>query len=135
MTATYLLSTALMGVLVLGVALVVARGRSWHDYRPQFLSQTKDVSLGGNPLLLMLAFILLLGVTVGVTLFAAGGGSVAAFLGVAGALVVGFLATGVYVTARSNGHPHSHAVGEAIVTLGALVLLAVVGWLLVTAGA
>lgn len=134
MAATYLLSTALMGVLVLGIAFVVARGRAWHEYRPQFV-RPEDLSVDGDPLLLMLGFILLIVVTLGTTLFAVGGGGVAAFLGVAAALVVGFLAVGVYVTARSNGHPHSHAVGEAIITLGALVLATVVGWLLLTAGA
>jgi hypothetical protein len=134
MAATHLLSTALMGVLVLGIAFVVARGRAWHEYRPQFVRR-EDLSVGGDPLPLMLGFIVLIVVTLGATLFAVGGGGVAAFLGVAAALVVGFLAVGVYVTARSNGHPHSHAVGEAIITLGALVLVAVVGWLLLTAGA
>ena len=134
MAATYLLSTALMGVLALGIAFVVARGRAWHEYRPQFV-RPEDLSVDGDPLLLMLGFILLIVVTLGATLFAVGGGGVAAFLGVAAALVVGFLAVGVYVTARSNGHPHSHAVGEAIITLGALVLATVVGWLLLTAGA
>ena len=112
MAATYLLSTALMGVLVLGIAFVVARGRAWHEYRPQFV-RPEDFSVDGDPLLLMLGFILLIVVTLGTTLFA----------------------VGVYVTARSNGHPHSHAVGEAIITLGALVLATVVGWLLLTAGA
>jgi len=134
MAATYLLSTALMGLLVLGVAFVVARGRAWHEYTPQFVRK-EDVSVGDDPATLTVIFLLLIGLTLGTTLFVVGGGNVALFLAVVAALVVGFLALGVYTTARSNGHPHSHAVGEAIITLGAVLLLGIVGWLLTTAGA
>jgi hypothetical protein len=123
-----------MGVLVLGVALVVARGRAWHEYRPQFVRK-ENVSVGDDPALLTVIFLLLIGLTLGTTLFVVGGGNVAIFLAVVGALVVGFLGLGVYATARSNGHPHSHAVGEAVVTLGAVLLVVIVGWLFVTAGA
>ncbi|PSQ59541.1 MAG: hypothetical protein BRD23_04265 [Halobacteriales archaeon SW_9_67_25] len=134
MAATYLLSTALMGLLVLGVAFVVARGRAWHEYQPEFVRK-EDVSVGDDSALLTVVFLVLIGLTLGATLFVVGGGNVVLFLGVVAALVVGFLALGVYATARSNGHPHSHAVGEAIITLGAVLLVAVVGWLLATAGA
>jgi len=134
MAATYLLSTALMGVLVLGVAVMIARGRAWHEYRPE-LFRGEGLPSGDDPTLLTVGFLLLVLVAIGVTLFAAGGGSVAAFLGVAGLLVVGFLVVGVYATARSNGHAYSLAVGEAIATLGAVLLVVLVGWLLTTAGA
>ncbi len=134
MATAYLLSTALMGVLVLGVAFVVARGRAWHEYRPQFVRK-EAVSVGDDPAMLTVVFLLLIGLTLGATLFVVGGGDVVLFLAVVAALVVGFLVLGVYATARSNGHPHSHAVGEAIVALGALLLVAIVGWLFTTAGA
>lgn len=134
MAATYLLSTALMGVLVLGLGLAVARGRAWHEYRPQF-SPGETLPDRDSPLLLTVAFLALIGLTLGGTLFAAGGGNVTAFLAIVGALFVGFLVVSVYVTARSSGHPYSHAIAESIVTLGAVVLVAVVGWLITTAGA
>ena len=134
-TSTYLVSTALMGVLVLGVAFLVARGRAWRQYRPAVLVRDRDVSLANDPGVWMLGFILLIGISMAVTLLAAGGGSVVVFLGVAGALVLGFLAVGVYVTARSNGHPHAYAVGETILTLGLLLLVGIAGWLVTTAGA
>ncbi len=134
MAPTYLLSTALMGVLVLGLAVAVARGRAWHEYRPTFAPGERLPS-GDDQSLLTAGFLLLIVLVLGGTLFAAGGGNVAVFVGVIAALFVGFLAVGVYATARSNGHPHSHAVGEAIATLGAVVLVVVVAWLLTTAGA
>ena len=134
MAVGYLLSTALMGVLVLGVVAVVARGRAWHEYQPEFLTR-EDVSVGDDQTVLTLAFLLLIGLTLGVTLLAVGGGNVLVFLGIIGALVVGFLTVGVYASARSNGHPHSHAVAESIIALGAVVLVGLVGWLLTTAGA
>ncbi len=134
MAVGYLLSTALMGVLVLGVAAVVARGRAWHDYKPEFLAR-EDVSVGDDQTVLTLAFLVLIALTLGVTLLAVGGGNVLVFLGIVGALVVGFLAVGVYASARSNGHPHSHAVAESIIALGAVLLVGLVGWLLTTAGA
>jgi hypothetical protein len=134
-TSTYLLSTALMSVLVLGVAFVLARGRAWHEYRPELFRRDTDVGLASDPLVWLVVFLLLLGVSMGVTLFAAGGGSTVLFLAVAAVLVVGFLLSGIYTTARSNGHPHAYAVGEAIIALGVLVLIGIVGLLLTTAGA
>jgi len=133
-TSTYLLSTALMGVFVLAVGFLVARGRAWESYTPRLFGRDSGERLSENPTALTAGFVLLLVVGIGLTLLAAGGNTVV-FLAGAGALVVGFLVLGVYVTAKSNGHPHSHAVGEAIVTLGAVVLVGLVGWLLTTAGA
>jgi FtsH-binding integral membrane protein len=124
-----------MSVLILGVAFVLARGRAWYGYRPDLLKRGTGEDLTRDPLFLMVGFVLLIGVSMAVTLIAAGGGSVTTFLAVAGALVVGFLLSGIYTTARSNGHPHAYAVGEAVITLGVLVLVAIVGWLLMTAGA
>lgn len=132
-SSTYLVSTALMGVLVLGVAFALARGRAWRAYRPQLLDA--EVSPTSDPTVWLVGFILLIALSIAVTLFAAGGGSVTSFLAVAGALVVGFLLVGIYTTARSNGHPHAYAVAESAITLGVLVLVAIVGWLLATAGA
>jgi hypothetical protein len=134
-TSTYILSTALMSALILGVAFLLARGRAWYGYRPELLRREGQTGLASDPLVWMVAFVLLIGVSMAVTLVAAGGGSAVTFLAVAGALVVGFLLSGIYTTARSNGHPHAYAVGEAVLTLGGLVLVAIVGWLLATAGA
>jgi FtsH-binding integral membrane protein len=134
-TSTYLLSTVMMSVLVLGVAFVLARGRAWRQYRPQLFGPDADVDLTSDPFALAVGFILLLGVSLVVTLFAAGGGSIAIFLAVAGAIVVGFLLAGIYSTARSNGHARSYAVGETVLILGGILLVTIVGWLLMTAGA
>jgi hypothetical protein len=134
-TSSYLVSTALMSVLILGVAFALARGRAWYGYRPELLRRGTAGGITRDPLVLMIGFVVLIGVSMAVTLIGAGGGSATTFLAVAAALVVGFLLSGIYTTARSNGHPHAYAVGEAVITLGALVLVAIVGWLLMTAGA
>jgi amino acid permease len=143
-TPLYLISTVLMGVLVVGVAVSVRRGRTWQSYTPQrdtadVTGDTADVTANtagsDRSLPFVLVFVVLIGGTLGTTLFVLGGGTTAVVFGSAAVLVLAFLVAGVYATARSNGHPRSHAVGEAFVALGALVLGGVVGWLLTTAGA
>jgi VIT1/CCC1 family predicted Fe2+/Mn2+ transporter len=135
-TPTYLLSTALMGVFVLGVAFLVARGRAWQSYRPQLAIREAIDRDSDDPFLWTLGFILLILVVIGLVLSVLGSdGGAGLFVAAGTLLVVGFLVTGIYATARSKGRPQSHAVGQAMAALGAVVLVAIVGWLLVTAGA
>lgn len=133
----YLASAAVMLALAVVVFVATARGRNWEHYtpriggpRPSGLSQlTSSVNAW------VVGFILLVVLTAGAVLAAVQGGSVALLLAVFGLLVVGFLTIGVYAIGRSRGHPHAYAVGEAVVSLGFVVLLAIGGQLVTTFGA
>lgn len=135
-TGVYLASAAVMGTLAVGVAGVLAYGRDWHRYAPARRDQSGLSSrLVRDSRSWLFGFVILgIGALAG-TLFALEGGSMTLVLLGVGAIVAGFLAAGVYITATSRGHPHSHAVGEAVITLGALGLAAVVLRLILTTGA
>lgn len=133
-SSTYLASAAVMGVLAVAVGVVVLRGRPW--YRP---AQRQGESTGGDRLIRSLrgwlfGFSLLAFAAIGVTLAAASGETVL-MVAVGGIALAALVAVGVYAVGRANGHPTSHAVGEALVALGGLGLIAVVAWLLTSFGA
>lgn len=134
-TSTYLVSAAVMGALAVGV-FVLAAGLDWRRYRvPRedgggWLDwAATDVSAW------LVGFVVLTVAAVAGLVVVLQSGSGALFVGGLGIVFAGFLAFAVYVTGKSRGHPHSHAVGEALVALGAAGLIAVVAWLLLTAGA
>lgn len=139
-TSTYLVTAAVMGALSVALVVYVRHGVSWH--RPIELQQQLALPAGtftGNSepsdtMGWMLGFLLLTVVTVVLTVFGLGAGQMMTLLWFIAVIVVAFLVLGVYTMARSHGHPYSHAVGEAIVTLGAVWLVAIIGWLLVTDG-
>jgi pheromone shutdown protein TraB len=134
--STYLVSAVVMGALVIGVTLLVRRGGQWRQYtvregdrREQFRSLASDASVW------KLGYLVLTILGIVVTIYALANGNAALFVVSLGAGFAGFIAISIYVLATAKGHPHSHAVGEAVAAMGALGLLTVVGWLLFTAGA
>jgi pheromone shutdown protein TraB len=136
-TSTYLVSAFVMGALVVGAAVLVSVGREWRQYkvrddpeRPNLLGRLATDT--GVWKLIYLALTLL---GIAVTIFALANGNAALFVLSLGAGFAGFLGVSVYMLATASGHPHSHAVGEAVAVMAGLGLLVVVGWLLFTAGA
>lgn len=133
--STYLASAIVMGILFVGVVAVLSNGQSRRSDRARREASGGLSRLVHDGRAWQLGFVLLSLAVIGVTVTTlSGGGSGAVFLG-AGGLFAAFLAAGVYVAAKSHGHPHSHAVGEAVVALGALGLVVVVVQLIATSGA
>lgn len=133
-TVTYIASAATMGVLLVATTLLLRSGRQWR------VAPTRADDGGLLDWLVhdgdswLVSFVLLAVVAIAGTMLAMGSDSAAVMLGgIAGGVVI-FAALGVYMLATSRGHPHSHAVGEAIVTVGTLTLVAVIAHLLLTAG-
>lgn len=142
MVVALLVSTALMGALVLVLLGWVARSRGWYHYAPSpALVPTEQRAGGGeklsdDPRALAAAFALLVvGVVGGVVAYISGPveqrpmieASVAL---AAGGLLAGYLLLGVYVSAMGRGHPRSLAVAESATVAGVLFLLAVTAQLL-----
>ncbi len=137
MATVYLASMIVMGVLALGVGLWSARSRQWESYTPPSVDSAGGAlsRLASDERTWIVSFVVLaLGIT-GITLAVLGGGPTTMIYAVAGLLVVGFLVVGTYAAGRSVGHPHAHAVGEAVAAFGGVFLLAVVGYLLTSFGA
>lgn len=140
MTTAYLASTALMGVLAVGVVAWLVRGHGWYQYnpgasagswspavdRPGRLSELAD-----RPMAWVAAFaVLVVGLLVGVTASISGPIETQAVAGLAvaaagGALLCGYLLFGVYLSATRRGHPRSLAVAESATVAGVLFLIAV----------
>lgn len=118
-----------MGALLVGLSTVLARDPQWRQYRPSLPSRPA-AKAADDPEALLVGFFLAVLALGGGTLFVLGGGDLMVLLLVIGLALVAFLAGGVYVAGRSHGHPHSHAVGEAIIVVGGIGLLAVAGWLI-----
>ena len=134
--STYLVSAVVMGVLVVGVALLARRGRKWRRYTVRENDRTELFrSLATDTNVWKLGYLVLTILGIAVTIYALANGNAALFVVSLGAGFAGFVAVSIYVLATAKGHPHSHAVGEAVAAMGALGLLTLVGWLLFTAGA
>lgn len=140
MVRAYLVTAAVTGGLFVAVAYWLQREGT--PRRTGTLGAVLPVPTGGtdgptpeteSPMW-PVGFLLLVVATVLLTVLGLGGGQMTILLGFLGAGVVGFLVAGVFVMARSHGHPYSHAVGEAVVTLGAVWLVAVVAWVLLDDG-
>jgi hypothetical protein len=135
-TSTYLVSALVMGVLVLGAAVLVSVGREWRRYTVRDDSegqQLKSLVTDTGVWTLLYIVLSLVGIAVSIVAIATGNGAL--FVASIGAGFAVFLAVSIYTVATASGHPHSHAVGEAVAVMGGLGLLTVVGWLLLTAGA
>ena len=133
MTSVYLASTVVMGLFVLGVGVVLRRGRGWRRYSPERRGARTGVwDLADDGRAWIASFVVLtLAATAGTFLALTTGGAGMLVVLAGAALAVGsFLAGGIYVMGRSRGHPHSHAVGEAIAALGGVTILAVVAILI-----
>lgn len=135
--AAYLASAVLMGVLALGVLVFVAKGRPWHAYRPRLgrPEGSQLARLARDSRVWTIAFFALIFGATAATLAVLSGASPSIVLGGTGALILGFTVIGVYAMGRSRGHPHAFAVGEAVITLGVVFLVALTGWLVASFGA
>jgi hypothetical protein len=118
-----------MGALLVGLSAVLANEPVWRTYTPSLPGRKVGRSVD-DPEALLAVFVLALAVVGGATLFVLGGGDVFVVLGALGLTVIAFVAGGVYLMGRSHGHPHSHAVAEAVLVIGAFGLVAVAGWLI-----
>lgn len=136
-SSVYLASMIVMGVLALLVVAVTALGRDWYDYTPRIGRPEPDLltGLSEDPRAWVVIFLLLVLLGTGATLSALSGGTTTLFLAVAGLLVLGFLVVGVYAAGRARGHPHAYAVGEVVITLGFVFLIALAGFLFANFGA
>ena len=134
----YLASTVVMGLLAASVLYATVNGRSWKRYSPQAVSTEGNQGgfvTGGRTWIVAFGLLSIAAVGGTLTILQSGGNGTVLIFGAAAALVVGFLLLGTYATARSRGHPHSHAIGETVGMAGAVVILAIVGNLLIRFGA
>lgn len=132
-----LASAVVMGLLVAVVFAGIGWSRNWYDYRPQISPPERGVAnvLANSVRVWIVGFVVLVVAVMGAVFLAIESGSLVGIYALFGLIVVGFLTFGVYATGRSLGHPHAHAVGEAILALATVLLLAITGNLLISFGA
>jgi hypothetical protein len=132
--STHIASAATMGALLVATTLVLRSGRRWRMAPTRRGDDSLLDWLVHDGVSWRVGFVLLTVVAIAGTMLAMASDNATMMLaGIAGAFIT-FAALGVYMLATTRGHPHSHAVGEAIITVGALTLVAVVADLLLTAG-
>lgn len=138
MASSIYLVSAVVTLLIASVVFVAtARGREWHDYTPR-IGPPRPSNLSrfaGDVRVWVLAFAVLVLATAAGVVSALQGGSTAIVFAVLAIAVVGLVTIGTYAMGRSRGHHHAYAVGEAAVSLGAIFLLAIVGYLVTSFGA
>jgi len=135
-------STVLMGLVLAGVFVAGMRRyhRTGYRYEEEASGTGAVRSFLAEPVAWTLGFILLVLVFGGGTVLYVGGfldpATVAIVgLGLAAAGVIvfaGYLVYGMYRAARGRGHTSAGAAGEAVITLGLVVLLVIVGRLVVS---
>ncbi len=136
MASIYLASTVVMGLGTVVMVALLLVGRKWERYSPQGMTQGASGFLS-DPRVWIIGFAVLALGAAGATIAILRSPADPTLLILAGfgLVIVGFLAVGTYFTARARGHPHSHAVGEAIAVLGGVMIVALVGNLLTSFGA
>ncbi|WP_336036601.1 hypothetical protein [Halobacterium yunchengense] len=137
-SGAFLASTVVMGVLLLGAAVAVARLRRWRQYRPQLRATGSGVaalpgetgeSTGVSADAAAFVAAVLVAVGAGAAILADAGP--VAVAGVAVGLVAAYFAWGVYAIARARGLPRAHAVGLSAWLFGVLLVGAIAVELLV----
>jgi hypothetical protein len=118
-----LVSTVVMGVLLVALAVTSTRFEQGGGYRPhlaEHLGRGPDASslVSSNAFALALAALLLVVLGAGV----ATGNAGLVLLAVPPAAVAGYFAWGVYHTARTRGLPVAHAVGLSAWLVGVLLV-------------
>jgi cbb3-type cytochrome oxidase subunit 3 len=130
----YLASTALMGLLGVGVVVLVLRSRRWRHYVPRVAREVADgerpasglVGLAGRTSTWTAAYVVLvLGFMFGAMAYASGAVTGLAVIGAVVALVAGFLVAGVYFAMRENGRPSAQAAAGSAVATGMLAVVAI----------
>ncbi|WP_276270561.1 hypothetical protein [Haloarcula litorea] len=141
MATSYLVSTALMGLVGFAILGWVARSRGWYDYTPSAggwvptgAVQRRD-ELWDDPAVLGLGFALLVVGFVGLTFaYISAPAAQRATMGLSVALaggiaLVSYLLFGVYSSAKRRGHPSSLAAAESATVAATLFLVAIVAQL------
>lgn len=125
-------STITMGLLLASIGVLLANRRTSTEVGPDQDDPGFWHAYGGW--VWRIVFLALGLAAVGGTMLGLGGSGSLAVLGGIGAGLAVFVALIVYAAGKASGHPRSHAVGEAIIALGALTLIAVVANLLLNFG-
>jgi len=137
MTASYLVSTLLMGILAVFVLVAILRLRRWNSYSPA-VGQADGLAAGrsrqplwSRPAGWILGFVALTALAVGgVFVFVTDPDAPASLfsapvLGAGGLLLVAYLLLGVYYGAKERGHSASIAAAETATVVGVLFLVAI----------
>lgn len=120
-SAALLVSTAVMGVLLVGAALAVSRLQKRDDYQPSFGVDSDGPFVESDAFAFGLAAVVVAVVGAAVALDDPG----LVFLVVAPGLLVAYFAWGVYAVARGRGFPRAHAVGLSTWVFGVLLVFGV----------
>jgi len=129
---TYLLSSLLMAVVLLGVGFAAVRSRAWRQYAPVGDHEgNAAVALLKQPATWTWGFVVIVIGALASTLAYLNGVAVAQSILVPllGGLVVAYLVVGIYYAAKSRGHAHAYAVAESMIALAALILVAAISQL------
>jgi hypothetical protein len=128
--AGFLFVTVVMGVLLAGTGVAIARMRRGEAYAPVWRrldeASGRPDGIGAGPALVALGVLVVL---VAVALAVADPLIVALLAGPM--LVVAYLAWGIYVLARSRGLPQAHSVGLSTWVIGVVLIGAIAVQLLV----
>jgi len=137
----YLASTAVMGLLAVGVVVFMLRARRWEHYTPQVAYDMDGGSgapatglarLAGQESTWTVAYVVLvLGFLLGAMVYASGAITGMAMMGALGAIIALYLVAGVYIAMVEHGRTSAEAVAGSAVTTGFLFVL-VITLLLVT---
>lgn len=127
--AESLVSTVVMGVLLVGAAVVVARMRRREQYRPRFRAagqgaaaitgETAESSSIDSDRVALATAVLVAVVAVAAIALDAG---TMVFTAVAPALFAAYFAWGIYSLARSRGLPRAHSVGLSAWLFGVVLV-------------
>ncbi|WP_101298305.1 hypothetical protein [Halegenticoccus soli] len=133
----YFVSTVLMGLFLLAVAVSLARGGGWRQYRVDDRRSTSDAlaRVAGSPTAWTVGFLLLVFVSAATAvLFVSGAGVPESIKGAVGFVLAGvglsvlaaYLVFGIYRSARYRGLKSAQAAAASVWVLGLLFVLAVV---------
>ena len=132
----YLASTAVMGLLVVGVVVFMLRARRWEHYTPDVAYQNVDAGgsspatglsrLAGEESTWTVAYVVLvLGFMLGAMVYASGAITGMAMMGALGAIIALYLVAGIYFAMVEHGRPSAQAVAGSAVATGMLSVVAI----------
>lgn len=136
MVSTFLVSTAVTGVLLLGVGVFLREYRRWRHDKPEAEGSGFD-ALGvamKSERLWIVAYVVLILVAAAATYGYIAGAAVPEELADVSFLVLGavlaagitaFVASGTYTAVRSHGRPSAQAAGASAMAVGLVILVAV----------
>ncbi|MFC6988199.1 hypothetical protein ACFQJD_04760 [Haloplanus sp. GCM10025708] len=134
MAQTYLVSSLVMGVLLLFVVGYVARSNDWRGRIASRTNLVSEPTAGPDvrPVVAVAAFLAVVLVTSGIGAVISGSTTgFGAFLGFLAGMLVVYVVWGVYHIAQARGLKFAQSVGVGLWFFGMLLLVAVVAKLLV----